>query len=196
MKNLLFLIPFIFGTVRAQDPGPGPFENLPLVISLNFNAISTPFHKLQNNFRNIGIRIGTEIALNRKQNLLQSLNFCYYRNRQNGDGIFINSEFTFRPEIFKGANIEFKIGPGVAQLFFPSPTLVPDGSGGWKKQGMSSKTTFQVHTGFGVGYSGFKLGTTEVSPFLNYEIVGLAGYNRTIPVLPTSFIQTGTRLKF
>ncbi|PSR52254.1 hypothetical protein AHMF7605_01310 [Adhaeribacter arboris] len=171
-------------------------KKLPLIISFNFNSLATPFHKLGNNFRNGGVRIGTELPYNRKGNLFQTINIGYYRNRLNGDGIYLNSELGYRPNVFKGFGPEFRLGPGFANIYLPTKPLEPDGKGNWQRAINKGKTAFQVHGSVGIQYQSRKLDHIQCSPFLQYEVVGVAGYNKSIPVLPTTFIHLGSRFKF
>ena len=198
MKNLVFLLSFLPSIIIAQTQEVKPLSvrHLPLTVSLNFNAISTPFKKLTNNFRNVGIKIGTEVSWNKRGNLLQSLNIGYYRNKLNGDGIYVNSEFIYRPELYKGMRVEFKLGPGISEVFLPTVPWVSDGKGNWKKAANTTPLTFQLHASTGLYYQEFKIQDVKISPFVQYEMVGVLNYGNSIPVLPTSFIHVGSRVKF
>ncbi|QNF35504.1 hypothetical protein HUW51_23370 [Adhaeribacter swui] len=199
MKKLIFLL-FLGCTqiawAQESHPKTARSNKFPLVVSVNFNAVSTPFHKPGNNLKNLGLRVGTELPYNKKGNLFQTVNVGYYRNRLNGDGIYLNSEFGYRPNLYKGFGPEFKLGPGFANIYLPTKPLETDGKGNWKQATNTGKTAFQVHGSLGLQYHNLTRSQVDVSPFVQYEIVGVAGYNKTIPLLPTSFIHAGCRLKF
>lgn len=169
---------------------------LPIIASVNFQTIATPFQDFENNFRNIGIKLGTEVPYNRARNLLQSFNIGYYRNRLNGDGLYINSEFVYRPKIFNPISLEIKLGPGLANVFLPTQPYEPDGEGNWRKVPNHGKLALQVHGSLGIWYQAIDLNKIRLSPFIQYEIVGIVGYNRSIPALPTTLINAGFRINF
>jgi hypothetical protein len=199
MKKSFFVLLLVCGVWCCHGQGEtsnDTFKRLPLVVTLNFNAISTPFHKMKNNFKNVGVRVGTEVGWNSSGNLYQSFNVGYYRNRLNGDGLYINSEFIYRPVVYNHLRMEFKIGPGLADIFLPSQPYQPDGHGNWKKASNPGKPAFQIHTGIGICYEDFMVNHTRVSSFLQYEMVGVVNYNQSVPVLPTSYIHAGSRIRF
>jgi hypothetical protein len=196
MKSILPLLTLIsFGAFSQQSYSTDHASiKLPIIASVNFQTIATPFHNLQNNFRNLGIKIGTEIAYNNKSNVLQSFNMGYYRNHLNGDGLYINSEFIYRPKIYKSIRMEFKLGPGLADIFLPTQPYKPDGNGNWYKANNYGTLALQVHGSIGIWYESLILNNIRLSPFLQYEIIGIADYNESIPVLPTTAINVGSRI--
>jgi hypothetical protein len=192
---LLFLISFKAFSQQSETTDSALMK-LPIIVSANFQTIATPFHNLKNNFRNLGIKIGTEISYNKKRNILQSFNIGYYRNRLNGDGLYINSEFIYRPKIYKPIRMEIKLGPGLADVFLPTQPYEPDGNGNWRKATNYGKLALQVHGSIGIWYQSIAINKIRISPFLQYEIVGIIGYNKSIPVLPTTMINIGCRINF
>ena len=198
MKKLLIILFFIsFKAFSQQSETTDPFLiKLPFIVSVNFQTIATPFHNIKNNFRNPGIKIGTEMTYNKKRSILQSFNIGYYRNRLNGDGLYINSEFIYRPKIVKPIRLEIKLGPGLADTFLPTQPYEPDGNGNWYKATNYGKLALQVHGGLGIWYQSIAVNKMKISPFLQYEIVGIIAYNKSIPVLPTTMINIGCRIIF
>jgi hypothetical protein len=198
MKKLLPLLILISFKAFGLQSGAtdSALMKLPIIVSVNFQTIATPFHNLNNNFRNCGIKIGTEIAYNKNGNLLQSFNIGYYRNRLNGDGLYVNSEFIYRPKIYKPIHIEIKLGPGVADVFLPTQPYEPDGNGNWHKASNYGKLALQVHGSLGIWYQSIAINKIRLSPFIQYEIVGIISYNKSIPVLPTTAINIGCRINF
>ena len=198
MKKLLIVLFFIsFKAFSQKSEATDRFlMNLPFIASVNFQTIATPFHNIKNNSRNLGIKIGTEMTYNKKRDILQSFNIGYYRNRLNGDGLYINSEFIYRPKIVKPVHMEIKLGPGLADVFLPTQPYEPDGNGNWSKATNFGKLAVQVHGGLGIWYQSIATNKIKISPFLQYEIVGIIAYNKSIPVLPTTLINIGCRINF
>jgi hypothetical protein len=197
MRFLLFICPglLFFSQLCAQD-GPKKYSNnLPLIVSISFYAVSTPFKRIQNNFKNVGIRIGTEFQLNGKGNLLQSLQLGYYRNRFTGNGLYLNSEFIYRPSIRDNTQLDFRVGPGIMRTFNAMPGLKQGKDGQWFSE-RSSKTLLQLSGSAGIGHDYTPAGALQISPTIQYEVGALLGYAPDFPVLPFSFIHMGSKFKF
>jgi hypothetical protein len=197
MRFLLFICPsfLFFSPLCAQDGPKKSSNNLPLIVSISFHAVSTPFKKIQNNFKNVGIRIGTEFQLNGKGNLLQSLQLGYYRNRFTGNGLYVNSEFIYRPSITGNTQLDFRVGPGIMRTFNAMPGLKQGNDGRWFSE-RSSKTLLQLSGSAGIDYDYTRAGSLKISPTIQYEVGALLGYAPDFPVLPFSFIHMGSKFKF
>jgi hypothetical protein len=164
------------------------------VVCISFHAVSTPLHKPQNNFRNLGFKFGIEIPWNNKDNLRQSVELGYYFNRLNGRSIYAHSDFVYRPIIRGNVRADFRIGPGLGFLLAPRKTLIQK-DGLWTSA-QGGKWFPQVHGAVGISYNDVELESVRISPFVQYEVMAIAGYNRGIPVLPNSFIHIGSKAKF
>ena len=197
MRLLLFICSglLFFSQLCAQDGPQKSLNKLPLIVSISFHAVSTPFKKIQNNFKNVGIRVGTEFQLNGKGNLLQSLQLGYYRNRFTGNGLYLNSEFIYRPSISGDAQLDFRVGPGITRTFNAMPGLRQTDDGRWLSE-RSSKTLLQLSSSAGIAYDYNRPGSFQISPLIQYEIGALLGYAPDFPVLPFSFIHMGSKFKF
>ena len=65
MKNHITLLLCLFlatQMVTAQTENTQDYKNFPIIITLQFHSLSTPFKNIKSNFRNIGIGIGTEVS--------------------------------------------------------------------------------------------------------------------------------------
>lgn len=166
---------------------------LPIVTSMNFQAIATPFHNAENNFRNPGFSIGTELNYTKKNLTFQSINFGYFFNKYNGNAAYLNSQFIYRPKIYKALHLEIKFGPGLIDLFLPTQpyTLI---NGNWEKSSDHGNLAITVNTGIGLWLKPNIASNNIISPFVQYDIMGITRYNKSIPVLPTTLINFGCRI--
>jgi len=167
---------------------------IPIVTSINFQAIATPFHNLENNLRNPGLRIGSEFHLSKKRNTFQTINLGFYNNKYNGGAVYASSEFMYRPKIYRTLQLELKFGLGIIDVFLPTQPYVMN-QGKWEKAKDNGNWNITVNTGFGFVYKPKKSSTRNLSPFIQYDIMGIVGYNKSIPVLPTTFLNMGCRFE-
>jgi hypothetical protein len=164
------------------------------IVGVSFHAVSTPFHKPWNNFRNLGFKVGAEVPWSSEDNLRQSIELGYYVNRLNGRSVYVHSDLVYRPKMMDDVRADLRIGPGLGFIVAPGETYVQK-NGLWTRS-RGGKWFPQVHAGVGVTYNDVKVKTVEASPFLQYEVMAVVGYNRGIPVLPNSFIHVGSKMKF
>lgn len=194
MRFFLLLILLLPLLSKAQEKIATGWAGASFLVGISFHALSTPLHKPGNNFRNFGLKIGMELPLNSSDNLRQSIELGYYFNRLNGRSIYVHSDFIFRPRIVNDLRAELRLGPGLGYIWHPRVSLTQQ-NGEWVT-GHSGKLFPQVHAAFGLSYDNIHIHSLEVSPFIQYEVMAVVGYNRGIPVLPNSFIHVGSRFKF
>jgi len=201
MKTINFLALLVllaFATAHAQETDPNirrVYRNFPLVIGLQFQAIGLPFKNFKESFANPGIRIGTEVSLTGRQaqNWAQGFNFGWNYNKNAGNNIQVFTQTIYRPTIVSNFNTDVRIGIGMMRSLHPTDSFKQI-NGEWVNQGTAGKTMLMVPAGISVGYNGYSSSGTYVSPFINYEIMAAANYNRIVPVLPVSSFQVGTRI--
>lgn len=192
MQKILLLLILSPSFSFSQDANANSQPSF--VVGISFHAVSTPFHKPGNNFRNLGFKIGAEIPWNSKDNLRQAVEVGYYFNKLNGRSIYVHSDFVYRPKITHEVRAEFRIGPGVGLILAPGKSYIQR-EGVWSVA-RGGKWFPQVHGAVGISYNDLRLQSSEVSPYVQYEVMAIVGYNRGIPVLPNSFIHMGTKMKF
>ena len=191
MRTLLFLTLLLPIVLRAQEKSATGFRATSFLVGISFHAVSTPLHKPANNFRNLGFKMGAEIPWNQRDNLRQSFELGYYANRFNGKSWYAHSDFVYRPRLAKDLRADLRLGPGISYLFHPVDTWKQT-NGEWVST-RGGKWFAQLHGAFGVSYNNIQLSQVAVSPFLQYEVMAIAGYNRSIPAFPNSFIHMGSR---
>ncbi len=194
MRQLFILCLLLPAITWAQEKSATGVSAASFLIGISFHAISTPLHKPANNFRNLGLKVGAEIPWNAKDNLRQSLELGYYFNRFNGKSLYLHSDFVYRPRIAKDLRADLRLGPGLGYVWHPVESW-KQSNGEWEVD-RSGKLFPQVHGAFGLSYNNIRLSDWAASPFVQYEVMAITGYNRGISVMPNSFIHVGSRFKF
>jgi hypothetical protein len=194
MRRLFIVLLLLPGLVKAQEKSATGFNGASFLVGISFHAISTPLHKPGNNFRNLGFKIGAELPWNQRDNLRQSVELGYYFNKFNGRSVYLHSDFVYRPRIAKDLRADFRLGPGLAYLWHAVPAWEQK-DGVWTSS-HAGKFFAQVHGAFGLSYNNINVKSLQASPFIQYEVMSITGYNRGISVMPNSFIHLGSRFKF
>jgi hypothetical protein len=190
---LLAFVPLaVFGQVAAQSEKE--YRNFPLVISLQFHALSLPFRDLKSNLGNVGVVLGTEVSHNGGHDWAQQFSVLWIRNRAVGNGILIHTQTAWRPTIGAGVYTEVKAGAGYLYAFRPTESYRPV-NGTWVGVGHKGKGMLAVPVGVSIGYNKYS-SETYVSPFVSYQFVVLSGYNKSIPIVPETLLQVGSRIHF
>ncbi len=182
--SLILLTPWRGG---AQSGGSSGYRDFPVLVSLQFHSINLPFKKVQHHFRNMGFGVGTEFSYTGKQHLVQQVSLIWYRNRQAGNGVGVYTQAVWRPSLSEEAYAEMKLGAGYWHSFRPVPSFKPT-QGDWVPVGKRGKGMFALPLGIGMGY---RTSDARWSPFANYQLVVLSGYNASVPIVPETLIQLG-----
>ncbi|GAB3890291.1 hypothetical protein GCM10028803_00940 [Larkinella knui] len=195
LSNLILLaLAGLFPVCAQQIPSPeSTRRNWPLIVSLQFHAISMPFRDLKSTFSNVGFSLGTEVMYNRRANLLQQVQVGFYRNRNAGNGLSVFTQTAYRPH-FGPVYAEVKAGLGYHFAFHPNTTLVFK-NGEWQSAGQRGKGMLMVPVGVSIGYQGTNT-KPLFEPFVSYQFFILQGYNPEVPLLPNQLIQIGSRIHF
>jgi hypothetical protein len=195
MKKMFITLILVAGTVvnsNSQSEGSKSYRNFPIVITLQFHSFSTPFQRVLTNFRNPGIGIGTELSLNGKHNWAQQVTAMWYRNRAVGNGILIYSQVAWRPSFGSDVYSEIKGGLGYEYSFRPTSSYKME-HGKWKSAGHRGKGMLAIPIGISMGYDNYSP-QTYVSPFMSYQFLLLKGYSASVPVVPQTLLQFGSRI--
>lgn len=194
MKKTIIVLTFfvVAAATKAQDSQENGYRNFPILITVQFHALTLPFHDLKTNFSNIGIGIGTEVSLNGADNWAQQFSIGWVRNRQVGNRVMFYTQPLWRPTLASNMYTEIKLGIGytIAKRPAESYKLV---DGDWISVGRKGKSLLTIPAGISIGYRDFS-SNTYLSPFTTYQFFILKGYNRTIPLMPETLIQTGIRI--
>ncbi|MGE0588389.1 MAG: hypothetical protein AB7O48_07415 [Cyclobacteriaceae bacterium] len=176
---------------KAQDSSRD-YQNFPLVVTLQFHAFALPFHDFASNFKNVGIGLGTEVSLNEKDNWAQQFNVIWFRNKNLGNGLLLYTQSAWRPTIASEVYTELKIGAGYLYSFHPV-TSFEQTNGEWNEVKHSGKWMFTIPIGVSLGYHNYSSGT-QVSPFITYQFLPVKNYNASIPIVPETLFQIGSRI--
>lgn len=196
MKHFLlsFCSLLLITAATAQHEPPKTFRNFPLVVSLQFHSLSFPFKHLRENFKNVGIGIGSEIALGSGPHWAQEFNLVCYRNRAAGNGLGIYTQSAWRPGIAGNFYGAIKLGVGCLYSFRPVQSYQLK-EGKWIPAGHRGKWLPVIPVAIGAGLQPYSA-NTYAAPFINYQLLLLAKYNNVIPVLPNTLIQVGSAIHF
>lgn len=191
MKWMLAAVLFTHAA-RGQSKPAKTYRNFPIVFSVQFHSLSYPLKDLKTNFKNVGVGIGTEIALGSKHNWAQQFQLSWYNNRQAGNGILLYTQSAWRPTIVAHIYTELKAGFGYLYSFRPVISY-EEKNGEWVSVGHRGKWLFTVPVGFSLGYNNYSA-KTYVAPFASYQLLLSANYNKSVPIITNSLFQVGARI--
>ncbi len=149
---------------------------------------------MKSNFSNIGIGIGTEVSHNGNHNWVQQFNLVWYRNKNVGNGLFLYSQAVWRPTITNNFYTELKLGAGYMLTSRPTQSFKQENDT-WVPVGKKGKALFAIPVGVSIGHNNYSE-KTYVSPFASYQFIVLKGYNKSIPIVPETLLQVGSRVHF
>ena len=187
--TLLFVSLLIF-EAKAQSESSNEYKNFPLIITLQFHAFAVPFRDFRSNFKNVGIGLGTEVSFNGKDKGVQQFNLVWYRNKNIGNGLLFYTQSAWRPTIVDEFYSELKLGAGLLYSYRPVNSW-KQMNGEWVSVGNKGKMMFTVPVGVSLGYHNY---SNQVSPFISYQFLAVKGYNQSIPVVPETLVQVGSRI--
>jgi len=195
-RNRLILIIgfwlYLAASAMAQSESRTGYRNFPLVLTLQFHNLATPFHDITSNFSNIGIGIGTEISLNGNHNWAQQFSLVWYRNKAVGNGILVYTQSAWRPTPVSEAFGEIKAGIGYLYAFRPTESYKPFGND-WISVGHKGRGMLAVPVGVSLGYDN-RSQDIYATPFASYQLLIVRNYNSSIPLVPETLIQAGSRI--
>jgi hypothetical protein len=179
-------------SVWAQTDSQKTYRNFPIIVMVQFHNLSMPFKDMKSNFSNIGFGLGTELSYNGKSNFVQQFNATWHNNKTVGNGILLYSQAVWRPTIASGMYTELKAGAGYMYAFRPVVSY-KQSNGVWEPVGNKGKSMFTLPAGISIGYQSFS-NKTYISPFISYQFLLISGYNESIPLVPETLIQVGSRI--
>jgi hypothetical protein len=195
MRKILIPLFFVAGLVsnaRSQSDVSKTYRNFPIVVTLQFHSLSMPFQRMLSNFRNPGIGIGTEISLNGDHNWSQQITAMWYMNSAVGNGVLFYTQIAWRPSFGSDVYGEIKAGLGYEYSFRPTSSYKIE-NGKWISAGHRGKGMLAIPVGLSLGYNRYSA-RTYVSPFMSYQFLLLKGYSASVPIVPQTLIQVGSRV--
>jgi hypothetical protein len=163
-------------------------------VTLQFHNFSLPFGDMKTNFSNIGIGLGTELSYNGTQNGVQQVNAVWYHNKAMGNGLLFYTQAVWRPIFGSDVYGETKGGVGYLLSFRPTKSF-KQVDGKWISAGRKAKGMLTIPVGISLGKNIYSSGN-YFSPFVSYQFLLVKNYNKSIPVVPETLIQVGTRVHF
>lgn len=178
--------------VSAQTD-PNSYRDFPIIITIQFQSLAVPFRNIKSNFSNIGLGVGTEVSLNGKNNWIQQASVLWYHNKTVGNGLMVYTQNAWRPTMGSNAYTEIKAGAGYLYSFRPVKSY-KQVEGNWISVGRKGKGILTLPVGISVG-NDFSSSNTNFSTFVSYQFLLAMGYNKSIPVIPLTLIQVGSRVQ-
>ncbi len=197
MKNKHVVIALLYCALYkgySQEVSTQNYRDFPLIFTLQFHSFAMPFKNIKSNLSNIGIGIGTEVSYTKKSSGVQQFHLLWYRNKNMGNGLMVYSQAVWRPTIGSNTYTEFKLGAGYLLSKRPSESYMQKNTE-WIPIGKKSKGMFTIPVGISLGYENERE-KTYVSPFASYQFLVASSYNKSIPVVPYTLIQLGSRIHF
>lgn len=196
MKTILLLtaLTLALGTCAHAQEDRATHRNFPLVVTLQFHSFSLPFRNIKSHFENIGIGIGTQVTHSGDNNWIQHIDIIWYRNKAMGGGILFSTQTGYRPYLAGNIYTELKAGIGYLIAFRPGLSFTQE-NGKWVTAGRKGKGMLAIPIGLSTGYHAHRESTYH-SPFLTYQMLIMKGYNRDIPLAPSTFIQAGSAIHY
>src|SRR5689334_19200956 len=178
----------------SQDKVKRAYRNFPIIISIQFHSLALPFKDVKSNFSNVGFGLGTEVSFNGKRDWVQQFSIALNRNQNVGNGLLFSTQTVWRPTITDHFYGEIKAGVGYNYCYRPVESYRP-ANGQWVSVGNKGKGMFALLGGVSAGYDNYS-SSTYLSPFVSYQLMVLKGYNKSIPIVPETMLQVGSRVHF
>ncbi len=188
----LCLAAFIYS--NGQEKMNRSYRNFPVIITIQFHSLALPFKDLKSNFSNVGFGVGTEVSFNGTRDWVQQFSIALNRNQNIGNGLLFSTQTVWRPTIADQFYGEIKAGVGYNYCFRPVESYRPE-NGKWVPVGNKGKGMFTLLGGVSAGYDNYT-SSTYMSPFVSYQFMVLKGYNKSIPIVPETMLQVGSRVHF
>ncbi len=179
--------------VKAQQGEKNQYRNFPIVVTIQFHSLAMPFHDIGGSFRNIGIGLGTEVSLNGRHDWVQRFSTIWYGNKAVGKGWLFYTQTAYRPAIGnQGWYAEAGAGIGYYISQKPNAGWKPS-AGGWQPLAKTKKGMLTLPMGIGFGYHN-PSAQNYYAPFASYQFMPVLGYNKSVPIIPETFLQAGVGL--
>ena len=192
--TLLLIVLLNFGVEgKAQERSfEGKYKKISFVVGMPFHNFAIPLRDVESNFTHPGFFVGSEISYNKRGTLIQQVSLGGYLNREIGNGLFLNTQFGYRPKIFDSLYGELKVGLGYIRVFHPTQAYEFN-NGQWNET-VGGKSQLGIPVDIGFGYS-FNTEFGELSPHINYQVTPALFYNETLPLNLYTNIIFGLRIR-
>ena len=105
----------------------------------------------------------------------------------------ISTQAIWRPHFWEDRLFgEMRLGVSYVRAFRPTESFRPI-DGQWQPVGKTGKGMLGIPLGVSIGFNSLAE-TLHVAPYLSYQLHFLPSYNASVPLIPQSLIQMGTRI--
>lgn len=188
LKFVFLLLAFGYLTwVNAQASE----SRLALTLGVQFHSLGLPFTHLGENFKNLGLSVGTRFRWSKKGAWAQDLQLSWMANRKVGNSWTLYTQMAWQPKIFGVLRLGPQLGLGYSWLEHPVPSFVQE-NGEWIAQGRRGKAVLSIPLGLSLRLANGS--RSSVQPFVSYQMLMYNGYNQGVSVLPNTILQLGTQI--
>ncbi|MDX1905438.1 MAG: hypothetical protein SF053_00280 [Bacteroidia bacterium] len=167
---------------------------MPLMVTVQFHSLTLPFHDLSGNFANMGLGLGTEVGYQAQHTLVQQFQVAWFHNKAAGNGLMAFTQTAWRPVTGSPVYGEVALGAGCLLASRPSTTW-QQVNGEWTAKGHAGKAMLVIPLGISAGYDS-RRADAMFAPYISYQMMLAVGYNPSVPVVPQTLIQAGSRIYF
>ncbi len=189
---ITLLVLFWSISAKSQELEIGDYNKLPLVVTIQFHSLALPFSDL--GLSNFGIGLGTEVNWNKDHTLVQKFGISWLGNQSVGNRLILSSQFSWRPRLIDNFFTELKFGAGYLRANRPTDSFKLI-NGAWEPIGRKGKGMLAIPIGVSLGYENFSENHL-FAPFVSYDFLLASGYSRSIPLVPETLLQIGSRIHF
>ena len=183
----------LYNCCIAQNRGyHNSYKSVSIVLGLQFHSFAMPFSDIESNFNHPGIFVSPETSYNKKETLFQQVTVGAYLNREIGNGIYLSTQFGYRPKILRGIYGEVKAGLSYLRVFHPTQAFRYL-EGRWFET-TGGKSQLGIPIDFGFGYS-ISTSFGQLAPHVMYQVTPALFYNESIPVNFYTNLIFGLRVK-
>lgn len=170
---------------RAQE------LRLSLTAGFQFHSLGLPFKTVNENFKNLGLSVGTRYRWNKNGALAQDLQLSWLGNRKVGNSLNLYTQLSWQPRLFRAIHLGPQLGLGYSWLEHPVESFEQN-NGEWITRGRSGKGVLTIPVGFSLRLA--KQSDLSIQPYLSYQMLIFNNYNQGILLLPTTMLQIGTQI--
>ncbi len=181
-----------FNTTAQHDHSTLEAKTILLIAGVQFQNFSLPLRDINSNFTHPGLFVGTEFFYDQDRQLVQQFTLGGYLNQEMGNGFHVTTQFGYRPNLFKDLFGEIKVGINYLRVFHPTQAY-DYVHGEWEKTA-GGKSQIGIPFDLGLSYR-IDSSTSELSPFVLYQITPALFYNETLPLNIYTNIIIGLRMQ-
>ncbi len=188
MQIKFFFLILMLGSVtlcRAQE------QRLVLTAGFQFHSLGLPFKQVRENFKNLGLSIGTRYQWSKNGALVQDLQLSWLVNRKVGNSWNLYTQLGWQPRLFGAIHLGPQLGLGYSWLEHPVESFEQK-NGEWIARGRSGKGVLSIPVGLSLRLA--KQSSSSIQPYLSYQMLIQRSYNQGIAFLPTTMLQIGSQI--